>query len=311
MKKILMSIILVATLLISFNSPVSSQNILPDVTHFGIFEVDIRPEFDNPQVLVIYHIVLAADTKLPATVTIALPGHIGTPTALAWVDPVDSNMYNLTFQSKLENDLVKVTFTTTGNEIQLEYYDPNLNKSGTVRNFTYAWMGKYDVDNFSIHIQPPVGAQKIVITPNIGEPQFGESGVEFFYAKLGAISSKDSFNINIAYEKLTDELSIEKLPVTSTAPIDDSATGRTSIQEIIPWIVGIFLLILAGSIAWWIWISRHSESRRDNRLKRHLSAQKAQKTEERENDYVYCLQCGQRAAPGDLFCRTCGTKLKE
>jgi hypothetical protein len=279
------------------------------VTHFGIFEVDIRPEFDNPQVLVIYHIVLASDAKLPATVTIALPGRIGTPTALAWVDPANGSMYNLTYQSKLEDDLVKVTFTTTGSEIQLEYYDPNLSKSGTVRNFTYSWMGKFDVDNFSIHIQPPVGAQKNIITPSLGDPQFSDSGVEFYYAKLGSISAADSFNINIAYEKLTDELSIEKLPVISTAPIDDLTTGRTSIQEIIPWIVGLFLLILAGSIAWWIWISRHSESRKDNRIKRHLSTLKTQKNEEREGDYVYCLQCGQRSAPGDLFCRTCGTKL--
>ena len=311
MKRILLFVIFLTSLLFSINTPVSGQNILPDVTHFGIFEVDIRPEFDNPQVLVIYHIVLAADTKLPATVTIALPGRIGTPTALAWVDPSDGSLYNLTYQSKLENDLVKVTFTTTGSEIQLEYYDPNLNKSGTGRNFNYAWMGNFDVDNFSIHIQPPVGAQKIVITPSLGGPQFSDSGVEFYYAKLGAITSTNSFNINIEYEKLTDELSIEKLPVTSTAPIDDSTTGRTSIQEIIPWIAGLLLLILAASIAWWIWISRHSESRRDNRLKRHLSAQKAQKSEEREADYIYCLQCGQRAAPGDLFCRSCGTKLKD
>jgi ribosomal protein L40E len=170
-------------------------------------------------------------------------------------------------------------------------------------------MGKFDVDNFSIHIQPPVGAQKNIITPSLGDPQFSDSGVEFYYAKLGSISAADSFNINIAYEKLTDELSIEKLPVISTAPIDDLTTGRTSIQEIIPWIVGLFLLILAGSIAWWIWISRHSESRKDNRIKRHLSTLKTQKNEEREGDYVYCLQCGQRSAPGDLFCRTCGTKL--
>ncbi len=309
MKRILIYVILLTSVLISINSPVSSQNILPGVTHFGVFEVDIRPEFDNPQVLVIYHIVLAADTKLPATVTIALPGRIGTPTALAWVDPADGSLYNLTYQSKLENDLVKVTFTTTGSEIQLEYYDPNLNKSGTGRNFNYAWMGNFDVDNFSIHIQPPVGAQKIVITPSLGGPQFSDFGVEFYYAKLGAITSTNSFNINIEYEKLTDELSIEQLPVTSTAPIDDSTTGRTSIQEIIPWIAGLLLLILACSVAWWIWISRHSESRRDNRLKRHLSAQKSQKNEEKESDYVYCLQCGQRAAPGDLFCRTCGTKL--
>ena len=309
MKRVLISILLLITLLISFNSPVSGQNTIPEVTHFGIFEVDIRPEFDNPQVLVIYHIVLAADTKLPATITISLPGRIDAPNAVAWVDPADGNMYNLTYQSRLESNLIKVTFTTTGREIQLEYYDPSLNKNGIVRNFTFEWMGNFDVDNFSINIQSPVDAQKMLITPSLGDPQKSDAGVEFYYAKLGAISSGNAFNISIEYEKLTDEISIEKLPVESSAPINDSTPGRTSIQEIIPWIVGLFLLILAGSIAWWIWISRHSESSRDNRLKRHLSAQKAQKSEKREGDYVYCLQCGQRAAPTDLFCRSCGTKL--
>lgn len=297
-------------LLVTVVTSVGAQNNNPAITHFAIVEVDIRPEFDDPQVLVIYHIVLAPDTKFPATVTIPIPARAKAPSAVAWVDPTDGSMYTLAYQSRTSGESLLITFSSTVNEIQIEYYDPDLLKDGEKRDFTYLWPGNFEVENFSILIQQPVGAKNMVITPDLGEPKASETGIIYYYSKLGAIKSEDSFSINMAYEKGTDALSIENLTVEPASPIDDSTFGRTTLKEVIPVIIGSFIIILVAAVGWWVWISRHAGGS-VKLTKRHRSAQRSSPSEEKEGDHVYCHQCGQRAAHGDLFCRTCGTKLRK
>ncbi len=310
MKKIIPIALLLCIYLMSFPKTAFGQSANPVVTHFSIMEVDIRPEFDNPDVLVIYHIVLAPDTKFPATVTIPIPKQVGAPSAVAWVDPTDGSMYNLTYQSLVENDQLFITFSTTGNEIQLEYYAPDLKVIGGTREYSFEWNGGFDIDEFSVHIQQPFGATNMIVTPNLGDPKVAENGVVYYYSKLGSINTTNTFSINLSYLKTTDELSVQQLPVLPSTPIDDRTMGRTSLREVLPWIIGLLIVILAGSIGWWIWISRHSSHARVKRKNRLSAILKMAKNEEREGDYTYCHQCGQRAVQNDLFCRTCGTKLR-
>ena len=49
-------------------------------------EIALWPEFDRPEVLVIYRGQLDADVALPALVEITLPARVGQPTAVAYVD---------------------------------------------------------------------------------------------------------------------------------------------------------------------------------------------------------------------------------
>ena len=310
MKRFIPTTLLLCFLLVSIPTTALGQTSNSAATHFSILEIDIRPEFDNPEVLVIYHIVLTPDTKFPATVSIPIPARVRAPSAVAWVDPTDGSMYTLTYQSRVENNQLYITFSTTGNEIQLEYYDPNLLKNGITREYTFDWIGGFDIDDFSIHIQQPVGAMNVILTPNLGDAKVSDDGIVYYYSKLGQISAGNDFSVNMRYDKTTSELSVEQLPVQPSAPINDQTMGRTSLNEVLPWIIGLLLIILAGSIGWWIWISRHSSHARVKRKNRHSTLLKMVKNGEREGNHTYCHQCGQRAVHNDLFCRTCGTKLR-
>ncbi len=294
--------------LLQFPEVVSAQTTLTSNPRFASIEVDIRPEFDNPQVLVIYHIILKPDTKLPASITFRLPVRVGSPNAVAWVDPADGNLYNLTYQSRIDKDILYITFTTTGNEIQLEYYDPTLIKDGIQRDFTYEWSGDFDVDSFNAMIQLPLGATNTLITPNLGNPQKNDKGVEYYYDPLGSISTGNDFKINIKYDKSTDEISAVQIPVQPSAPINSATPGRTTMAEILPWMAGLLLIVVAGLIGWLIWNTRNSGGKKAGRGRRHSATVKIHRDD--LDEYVYCHQCGQRAENNDLFCRTCGTKLR-
>ena len=73
------------TLLIVFfiPAPVNAQG----EVHLSLLSVDIWPEYDQPAVLMIYHLTLASDTSLPASLSVRIPSE-SQINAVAVVDPV-------------------------------------------------------------------------------------------------------------------------------------------------------------------------------------------------------------------------------
>jgi hypothetical protein len=79
---------------------------------------------------------------------------------------------------------------------------------------------------------------------------------------------------------------------------------------ILPWMLGglgVILIVsgVAGFLAW------QRGSRSGSRRLRHTTRRQAPaRAEPREGEAVYCHQCGNRARPGDVFCRTCGARMR-
>ena len=69
-KLMLMVPLLVLLMLVAV--PVQAQSVL----HLSTLSVDIWPEYDQPAVLMIYHITLASDTALPASLTVRVPSGV-------------------------------------------------------------------------------------------------------------------------------------------------------------------------------------------------------------------------------------------
>ena len=67
MRKLLLTLIL----WIVFIVPVSVQ--AQGKLHLSLVSVDIWPEYDQPAVLMSYHITLAPDTTLPASLSLRIP----------------------------------------------------------------------------------------------------------------------------------------------------------------------------------------------------------------------------------------------
>jgi hypothetical protein len=283
-----------------------AQTNAPGTTNkLAIFELDLRPEFDRTGVLVVYHMVLSTNTKLPATLTVRIPQNSGGPSKVASVDPVDGSMTNI--PPTLEQDGVwyNVTFTTSANEIDFEYYDPALTLIGSQHTYQFTWNGDFDVENFSIYIQQPVGATSMTITPALGSPKQGDNNVVFYYSRLGAVAAGTQFSIEMQYTKTNANFSIEQLQVKPSVELGENTPGRTTLPKLIPWLIGIIGLLLILGILWWIWLFRHTPH-----PARKSSPQKHSKKKD-NSAQIYCPQCGQRAEKEDAFCRICGTRLKK
>jgi hypothetical protein len=270
--------------------------------------VDIWPEYDKPSVLVILHITLSAATKLPADLSIRLPAAVGEPHAVAMQDP--NGLYNLNFDINNAGAWEEIVFQTPAPEVRIEYYDPGLTKTGKVRNYTFNWPGDYPINNLSLLVQQPTGATNLVLKPDMGSGSQAEDGLTYFTYLAGKVDSGTTFAVSLAYEKPNDSLTSEDQfnPVKPSQPITDSTSGRVIPSQVLPWVLGgVGVLLIAAGIFWFFRPGRALQT--EPQRQRHL--RKAGGTaEEPRQDGAFCHQCGKRAATGDVFCRSCGTKLR-
>jgi hypothetical protein len=293
--------------------PVTSAGAASKMT-IAKLQVDIWPEFDRPNVLVIYHITLSPDTSLPATLTLHIPGQTGGPYNLAMKD-ADGLLYNLDYKTPaMENGLLAITFTTPTPEIQLEYYDPALKRQGNIRTFEYRWSGDYTVESFIVVVQQPTTATDMQFQPNMGSSSKAADGFNYFTKIVGLVDETSPVFIHLTYDKADNNLSSTSQPVQPVQPVTPKTSGRISFIDALPWAIGslVGVVVGAGLLYYWQSIRQRRESgayRRDRHRPSHSPRQAG--TAASSRTVVYCHQCGRMANPGDVFCRACGARLRQ
>jgi hypothetical protein len=277
-------------------------------------EVDLWPEYDRPDMLVVYRLTLAPEVSLPVNMSVRIPASAGEPNAVAAVQ-VDGLPVNVVYEKVSSGEWSQIKFTATTPEIQIEYYDPRLVKENDNRRFEYVWPGDYEVQTLSVQVQEPFGATNMVITPNLGNGVKGKDGLNYYTAQVGSLKANQSFNISIRYTKNNDVLSAENLTVQPSVPLDSNTAGRIKITDALPIALGALgiLLIVGGGVWYWYSGSRPPRVEQGSRKRRRAATEPAvpSTTESQSEDRsIYCHQCGKRASPGDRFCRSCGVKLR-
>jgi hypothetical protein len=273
-------------------------------------QVDIWPEYDRPDVLVIYRITLSPQTKLPAKMSLRIPSQVGKPYNLAIKD-VDGLLYNLeNYTLTQQNNWLLVSFVTPSADIQLEYYDPSLQKQQTLRNYQYTWPGDYAVTTLTFQVQQPANSTQMEISPDMGTGRQGGDGLTYFTSIAGQIEAGKQFQLKMSYQKANDTLSFTPAPVGPIQPITQSTAGRTGFMEVLPWILGVFGFLLIAVGLFWYWQSGRRPMRPARLYTKPERVREISGSTTAAASHIYCHQCGKRATKGDLFCRACGTKLR-
>jgi hypothetical protein len=276
-------------------------------------EVDLWPEYDRPEMLVIYHVKLPADISLPVEVVLLIPAAAGEPNAVA-VRQMDGSLLNATYDRQVDGDWAYITIMATMPEIQLEYYDPQLKKEGDSRAFTFIWKGEYPVDAMTIIVQEPLGASQMQVEPDLGgfmQPQ-GDP-MRYYTMEVGAPQKGETVTVGVTYVKDTDVLSVESMQIQSSQQTENIPEAPPNWMTWIPWVIGgVGVALLVGGGVWYWQTTREEQfatAKRGHRSKPTIKSPE-QIAAESDDQAVYCHQCGKRAAPGDRFCRACGTKLR-
>jgi hypothetical protein len=283
--------------------------------------VDIRPEYDKPSVLVIMNIKVSAQVSLPAALSIRIPASAGKPFAVAWQSP-DKALFDLNYDMKAAGDWTEIQFNTPSSDIQIEYYDPTLQKTGARRDYTYRWSSIYPVQNFSLQVQQPVNATNMTFQPDLGSGRTDDSGVTYYTLVVGKVNAGTPFDLVISYDKPDNTLTNPQQfqPAQPNQPVDSGSSGRVVFEQFLPWGLGALGLILIIAGSFWYWRTgrvpaatsrpRHNPSRSDRPGATAPGAAAPSAAAAGAGDASFCHQCGKKASPGDTFCRACGTKLR-
>lgn len=293
--KRLLNIMLLGALLLSTavahaQTPVSA---LPELL------VELWPDYDDPSVLVLLTGALPADAVLPATVTLPLPDGA----ALNAVASIDAAGAMLNTEYTAASGFV--TLTTPDPRFRVEYYVP-YRVTDAERAYTFRWEAALDVAQLTLRVQEPAAAANLTTTP-AAERIVSDRGDGLAYHLLTPqpVPAGQPFTASLSY---TLAGAVLTAPPSGTAP----ASAVHAAAPAFDWTLVLAVaggVLLGGVMTWLAWMQLGGKSRPRSRV--HKPRPQRSNRASAVAGARFCHNCGQPAQPGDAFCRSCGTSLKQ
>jgi hypothetical protein len=281
-------------------------------------EIDIWPEYDQPSVLVIYRISFDSLTNFPSTVNFTIPASAGNPSSVAMKD-VDGLLYDLEYSVTPDGSWNRIRFITSSPDIQIEFYDPYIESAPDLRTYSYRWISDYAINDLKLVVQQPRFVSNIDISPDYGTGKINpDDHLKYFTLDLGSLKRGAYVNTGISYIKSDDSLSASTQPVKAVDTIQQESGVTVKLKNLVDaiWenttlttaavliLISFALIVLVALLA----LQKRDLKDPDANPPRE-NMQKKRTVNASEVREVYCHVCGKRARPGDLYCRTCGSKL--
>ena len=276
-----------------------------EVTKVEILEVDLWPEYDRSEMLVIIRMQLGDNVPLPVIVELPIPAHIGEPSAVAKWDVIAGPDDRVQWSLIDDDEWNWIAIETDVQGVWLEYYDV-LTLDGTDRSYTFQWLGGFEINSMYIKVQQPQAADSMSVsgTTEIVE----EDGLLYHIVNAGSLQSSESVRIDISYTNPVGQLTN---PAMIVRP-DETRGSTPDVSARQPYVIGgLSVLMLILGMVLWLRLRRDVEagaSRRQHGVKGKKDAEPDVGRSARTQRF--CHYCGTRANLDDNFCRNCGTKLR-
>jgi hypothetical protein len=292
--KTLLTILALALLLIGALLP--STAAAQEAITLDQVEIRVWPEFDQPSVLVIYSGSVAGPVEEPLELQFTLPPNV-TVNAVAYPDSTTGDLLNT--ESSLDGQTL--TLTTPNGAFHIEVYDPALQINGQGRAYSLSWQSPYPVNELSWEIQQPAGASGMSTIPAADDTGSDQFGLPVYFIHQTGIQAGQDATIVLEYTKPTDALTAEQLGLldegTGVGAAQQPQASSTGAGGWVWYVVGVVLIVAAAAGAYFFVFRRTPLPARA-------------KPSRQSGSKRFCTRCGKPVAPGDVYCRHCGAKLK-
>ncbi len=260
-------------------------------------QAEYWPEYDRPEMLVIFRLQVTAPAG-PVKVRIQLPPTVTATNAVAVVN-ANGQLVNAPYELATTDGGFELQVETEARLIQVEFYD-SLPRVGQQRDYAGLAIFSLDILNTIVRVQQPVGATNLQATP--GDYQFAPEadGLNYAYANLGALPVGQPLSFSLSYDKASEKLSIESLGTNPALPVG-SGEGDFA------WLAWVLAAAGLGMIGYALF--RTLQERKVG-LRRKPKRARRGRAKTNTGPGGFCPECGLRAAPGDAYCRQCGTALR-
>jgi len=309
--------------------PALAQDAEP--VRLSALEIALWPEYDEPEVLVVFQGRLAGDVPLPAELTLTMPQEAGEPHAVASVDG-EGRRLTAAYDIRVVGDKIEVTYTSLQDRaFQFEYYLDVLQIEGDQRRFTFRYQLDAAVDDLVLEFQQPSGATNVVLRPPAEETYSGFADLTYHRLPLGALDAGQMVEWQASYDK-------PGLRLSSEAP---SSSG--SVFAVVA-LAGVALAVALGSL-WLAGSRRRAQDWRGKPPSREVKPSSRKKRRDRKDarprsrpasaarsrspsrparsekpatpraasfpEGGFCHRCGTQLKADALFCHRCGARRKE
>lgn len=287
--------------------------------------VELWPEYDQPQTLVIYHVELASTTALPAQLTFRLPGYLEKMFVVAVEQ--DGKLVEVkaeAIQLQHEGDSLLLTFSTPSPKVQFEYYDPVImKKDGQKRQLNFDFTASYGTAKATFQVQEPAGAENFAVTPPPSTSFTGSDGMKYNAIEIPGLAAKETFKLAATYTRTSDQLSTELVSGTTTEHAADLAVvAEPPPNENLTLgygLIGIGAAVLLGVAGYWWWSKRNTSApavRPGPRPSRRKAAAKASSKAAPQPQPIptsskFCYRCGASLREDSNFCHACGAERRK
>jgi hypothetical protein len=284
--------------------------------------VEIWPEYDRPEVLVIYRGELSPTTPLPAKLTFRLPGYLEAMHAVAVErDGVLVDVNPEVIELRHEGEDLLLTFSTDSAKIQFEYYDPViLKKQNRNRQLAFQFVVPYNIEAIIFEVQEPLQAEDFSLSPEAGNTFIGQDGLTYHTIQLADLTPPDTFELSATYQRDTTGLSIQQLtdrsgdPAQDISVVTETPTSGNLNQGYVLIGGGVLLLLAVGGYWWWTSIKPAEPGPSRRRATRPKSRRKGRQKEGNKAPTVasggFCYRCGTALRDDANFCHNCGAERR-
>jgi ribosomal protein L40E len=288
-------------------------------------EIALWPEYDRPEMLVIYQGTFAADTPLPMPVEIWLPARVGQPTAVAYVDETGQRL-NQTYSTRVEGEMLVVSFELPTLAFQLEYYDTLPIDAAGQREYTLIYTADYAVEDVSLELQVPPTAQDVSMEPLATPIGPQGDGLAYYQADGGSMEQGQSQSWTIRYQKDNADLTAASLASSGTsgsqaAPTSQGALtvqGGDNNSTVLLFVVAFGALLAVGVGAFWL--GQHTQPVAEEvlpppRRQKHRGSGRSTRSPDPpasalNSEVAFCYKCGAKLRPDSEFCHKCGAVVR-
>jgi len=281
--------------------------------------IDLWPEYDRPGVLVIYRGTIAPGVRLPAVMSLQIPAAAGEPSALAERDP-SGQLTVVQYQREVEGEWATITFAASRPVIQVEYYDPGIERQDAVRSFTFTWPGDYEIGVLNVSVQQPDLAQNMTTAPPPSSQGTSADGLLYLSLDFPAVEAGRTIDVAVSYEKVSDQLTVETMPPIEQATPVTSSTAPAIDTSVIVIALGALLAaaVVAGVFLWRRSYASGAPSAMGTTgpIGGHDAGDaatgpsgSAPRGSGGGRGAAFCTQCGAAAGSRDRFCGGCGNAL--
>lgn len=247
-------------------------------------QIEIWPEHDRPQVLVIFRGELAPNTRLPAELSLRIPASSGGPAAVAYAEHESGKLLNLPYKHEEAGNFILVNIRPPQRFFHLEFYD-RMALDKAQREYRYAWPGDVAAERVSVFVKEPAGSSNLTVQPSMEVRGRSPDGLTHRAAQLGALKAGQQLPIEIRYTKPDPRPSTEIMGEIAAPPGTPAETPSPAWPLVL---VAAGAVVLIGSVAALVWRRRRVQPAGSGN---------------------FCAKCGRATKAGDRFCADCGAAL--